>query len=86
MEAIKKAVEVGLGAAFVSRSAVQKELQLGLLSAVEIEVHHALHFSASACAAVDIILAIQHCIMIWTQWTARLFVHLDMFPTNRGCS
>lgn len=38
MEAIKKAVEVGLGAAFVSRAAVQKELQLGLLAAVELEV------------------------------------------------
>jgi DNA-binding transcriptional LysR family regulator len=38
VEAIKKAVEVGLGAAFVSRVAVQKELQLGLLSAVELEV------------------------------------------------
>jgi len=38
VEAIKKAVEVGLGAAFVSRAAVQKELQLGLLAAVEIEV------------------------------------------------
>ena len=39
MEAIKRAVEVGLGAAFMSRAAVQNELQLGLLSAVEIEAH-----------------------------------------------
>lgn len=37
VEAIKMAVQVGLGAAFVSRAAVQKELQLGLLAAVGIE-------------------------------------------------
>lgn len=48
MEAIKMAVQVGLGAAFVSRAAVQKELQLGLLAAVDIEVHEP-HVKLWAC-------------------------------------
>lgn len=38
MEAIKKAVEVGLGAAFVSRAAVHNEVQLGRLAVLHIEV------------------------------------------------
>ena len=38
MEAIKKAVEVGLGAAFVSRAAVHNEVQLGRLAVLHVEV------------------------------------------------
>ena len=36
MEAIKNAVEVGLGAAFVSRSAVEKEVALGRLAVLTV--------------------------------------------------
>lgn len=36
MEAIKTAVQCGLGAAFVSACAIQKELDLGLVSRVDI--------------------------------------------------
>lgn len=38
MEAIKKAVEVRLGAAFMSRAVVEKEIKLGLLAVLHIEV------------------------------------------------
>jgi DNA-binding transcriptional LysR family regulator len=37
VEAIKNAVQHGLGAAFLSASAVEKELQLGLLAGVDIQ-------------------------------------------------
>lgn len=37
IEAIKNAVQAGLGASFVSVSAIEKELQLGVLKRVEIE-------------------------------------------------
>ena len=36
MESIKNAVEVGLGAAFVSRSAVKKEVELGRLTVLTV--------------------------------------------------
>jgi len=45
-EALKKAVSAGLGAAIVSKLAVELELQVGLLVAVEItdlKIHRALH-------------------------------------------
>jgi DNA-binding transcriptional LysR family regulator len=38
VEAIKKAVEVKLGAAFMSRAVVEKEVKLGLLAVLHIEV------------------------------------------------
>ena len=37
IEAIKNAVQSGLGAAFVSVSAIEKELELGLFQRVEVE-------------------------------------------------
>lgn len=37
MEAIKGAVQNGLGVAFVSVSAIEKELQLGLVAQVRLE-------------------------------------------------
>ena len=37
IEAIKNTVEAGLGCAFVSLTAIQKELQLGLLNCIKIE-------------------------------------------------
>ena len=37
IEAIKNAVQAGLGAAFVSLSAIEKELQMGLMCRAQIE-------------------------------------------------
>jgi DNA-binding transcriptional LysR family regulator len=37
IEAIKNAVQAGLGAAFVSLSAIEKELQIGLMCRAQIE-------------------------------------------------
>ena len=73
MEAIKKAVEVGLGAAFVSRAAVQKELQLGLLSAVKLEaclvVHCVLICSKlwEVCTRLPGMPALEHLLSPWAR-------------------
>lgn len=53
MEAIKKAVEVRLGAAFMSRAVVEKEVKLGLLAVLHIEVRPGRWFDILPFASSD---------------------------------